>query len=132
MHTITKFGAVFTALLALALSAHGAGAQVATSDARAFLGEWEIAFQGERPFTLVLAIRDENGRLAATANMMESAAPVTTIQRRETALVLSYTFNYQGQPVPISVTLTPGQQGVQASLTAANGQYTAAGSAKKR
>lgn len=119
-------------LFALTLSAAVAEAQVPTSDAQDFVGAWDVAIQGDQPVTIVLAIRDQEGNLAATANTMGMESRVTSIQRRESALVLTYTVDYQGQAVGVSITLTPGEQGMRASLSAADGMYTATGTATRR
>jgi hypothetical protein len=123
---------VLALLFAALLPTSAAHAQVATSDARSFVGAWDVQFEGDQPLTIVLTIRDQEGRLAATANTMGADDTVRAILQRETALVLNYTIDYQGMPVPISITLTPGDEGVQASLSAADGRYTASGMATKR
>ena len=118
--------------LALSLSTSAAEAQVATTDARNFVGTWDVSFQGDQPVTVVLLISDIDGQLAATADMMETSNTVTTIRKQETALVLAYNIDYQGMPVDVSITLTPGDEGVAARLSAAQGQYTVAGTATRR
>lgn len=119
-------------VLALALQASAAHAQVATADARNFVGTWDVAFEGEQPMTVVLLINDVDGQLAATATLMEATNTVTSLRKVETALVLGYSLDYQGQAVAISITMTPGTDGVTASLDAAQGMYTASGRATKR
>jgi hypothetical protein len=118
--------------LSLPLSASAAHAQVPTAEARSFVGTWDVAFQGDQPVTVVLLISDIDGQLAATADMMETSNTVRTIRKQDAALVLAYNIQYQGTPVDVSITLTPGDEGVAARLSAAQGQYTVTGTATKR
>lgn len=124
--------ALLATALSLSLSASAAHAQVATSAARDFVGTWDVAFQGDQPVTVVLLISDIDGQLAATADMMEMSNTVRSIRKQDTALVLAYDIDYQGMPVDVTITLTPGDEGVAARLSAAQGQYTVMGTAVKR
>jgi hypothetical protein len=118
-------------------AAQAADATVPTADARDFLGNWRLAIQSDMgPFELGLNVKDNSGRLAAdiTAALAgaPSTSPVDRITKSESSLVVHYATDFQGTPLPIVITLTPDQGAIKVSLSAAEGMFTAAGTATKQ
>ncbi|MSR21952.1 MAG: hypothetical protein EXR92_00070 [Gemmatimonadetes bacterium] len=125
-------------LLAVMLSPLVASAQsqLSTSAAQAFLGNWNLAIQTEQGvFNLDLDIVDQGGKVAANLGSPEMGVSqtVTDITRSGDNLVLRYAMNAQGQPAPpISLTLTPNGNELNALVSVAEGAFTATGIATKK
>jgi len=100
-------GAVFSPVSASAQSILG------TSDAEAFLGNWNIALEAEfGGFDVDLKIEDQGGKVAASVTSGQGGTEgVTSIARSGEDVVLTYEMDYQGQQLPVSVTLTLGPDG---------------------
>jgi hypothetical protein len=107
--------AVVAALLGAVFSPASASAQsmLDTSEATAFLGNWNIALEAEfGGFDVGLEIEDQGGKVSASVTSGEGGTQsVTDITRSGENVVLSYEMDYQGQLLPVSVTLTPGPDG---------------------
>ena len=125
--------AVATALLGAVFSPASASAQsmLDTSEARAFLGNWNVALQAEfGAFEMGLEIQDQEGKVAASVGSSEQGmSNVTDITRSGEDLVLSYEMDYQGQVLPVSVTLTLGSDGKGFTASFDFGQFSASGTA---
>lgn len=96
-------------LATVAVSSLGAtslDAQVATADARAFLGEWDVAVEGDPPVTFQVSITDEDGQLAAEVTGIEgNKYTVRELRKNEENLVLGYTSSIGGAEIPIVITV---------------------------
>jgi hypothetical protein len=110
-------------------------AQVTAADAAPFLGDWTLNLQGQNgPATLDLAVKVEKDKVVGEIKGGElPAQPILDITRAEKTLVLRYTFDYQGTPVPAIVSLTPGEDGKGAAeIDFAGGAYVMSGTAAKK
>lgn len=110
-------------------------AQVTAADAAPFLGDWVLSLQGQNgPATLDLAVKVEKDKVVGEIKGGElPAQPIVDITRAEKTLVLRYTFDYQGTPVPAVVSLTPGEDGKGAAeIDFAGGAYVMSGTAAKK
>ena len=119
----TLLGAVFSPLNASAQS------ELDASEAEAFIGAWTIALNTDfGAFDMDLKVEDQGGKVAVTigAPTQGSMANVTDITRAGEGLVLAYEVDAQGQPFPISVTLTRDGEGLTAAFDF-GGQFSASG-----
>ena len=93
-------------------------AGVAASEADAFLGAWTVELQtGQGSIALNLDIRDEGGAVAATITSdVMGDQEASEIPKTGGDLYLKWETEMQGQPVPITLTLTPDGEGLKASL----------------
>jgi hypothetical protein len=126
--------------LALATSyAQSAGVQtprqVTPGEAARFMGDWTLALQGPNgPGTFALAVKVENEKVVGEIAAQElPKQAITNISMDKESLVLSYTFDYQGNPVDTVVSLTPQKDDtVAARIDFAGGAYTMTGPATKK
>jgi len=128
-----RFAAVLAAVAGLAIpSWASAQSQLDVSQAQLFLGSWTLAFESEMgPFQVGLNIRDVEGKVAAQIMSDLGNVEITTIARAEDNLVLSYTMDAQGQSLPVSLTLKPAGEQLQASMDFAAGAFMVSGTATK-
>jgi hypothetical protein len=110
-------------------------AQVSAADAAPFLGEWTLDMQGANgPATFTLTISAEKEKVTAeiASDAMEKQA-IPSISLVDKSLVLSYSFNYQGNPVDAVVTLKPNPDGkATAQIDFAGGAYVMTGTGTKK
>lgn len=130
-------------LAALLLPAFAAGAaaieqtsgQVSATEAAPFLGDWTLALEGPNgPATMGLAVKAEQEKVSAELSSdVMGAQAITSIAKAEKALVLSYSFTYDGNNVDAVIRLTPGADGqVAAQIDFAGGAYVMTGTATKK
>ena len=120
-----------------AATAAQSAAQVTAADAARFIGEWTLDLQsqdGPRTFALVVKVEKEKetvvGEITGTTT---GPQPITDVTRSEKSLVLRYAFDYQGNPVPTVVSLTPAPEGkMNAQIDFAGGAYIMSGTATKK
>jgi hypothetical protein len=119
------FGAVlFTAatLIPAAVSAQA----VAPADAKPFLGGWILGM--ETPMGAVsfdLTVKDTDGKVTGQiSSEIAPAQPITDVTKSGESLVLKYTLDFQGTPIPAKITMTPAGEKMTASLDFADGQFT--------
>jgi hypothetical protein len=99
-----------------------------TSEAQAFLGNWNVALQTDMgPVDLGIHIRDLEGNVVAEASAPQGTETVSDISRVEESLVLRYSMNADGQVLPISITLVPDGEQLRASLDVGGGMFSATG-----
>jgi hypothetical protein len=124
--------AAFALTAALPVAA-AAQSDLDTSQARAFLGSWAVAFespQGE--FVMDLSITDSSGKVAATlANDFQGSQEVTDISRSGDNLVLRYEIDAQGQIAPVALTLAPNGDALDATMDFADGMFVMSGRGTK-
>jgi hypothetical protein len=109
-----------------------AGAQVTAADAAPFIGDWTLTLQGPNgPGTFDLSIKMEKEKVVGEITAATMATQqITDISKTDKSLVLSYSFTYEGNPVPTVVSLTPGPDGkVNAQIDFAGGAYIMSGTA---
>jgi hypothetical protein len=107
---------------------------VATAEnAAVFLGNWTLTAEGQQgPATFSLAVRPEAGKvLAEISSTVMPKQAITDITMLGPALVLRYSFDYQGMAIPVALTLTPSEGKTAVNMAFADGQYVMTGSAAK-
>jgi len=120
-----------------ATAAAQSAAQVTAADAAPFIGEWTLDLQsqdGPRTFALVVKVEKEKetvvGEITGTTT---GPQPITDVTRSDKSLVLRYAFDYQGNPVPTVVSLTPAPDNkMNAQIDFAGGAYIMSGTATKK
>ena len=123
-----------TRVAAQTAAAPGAPAAATPENAAPFLGDWTLSGQGQNgPAAFALTIKNDGGKVLAeiSSDMMPRQA-VSDITRFGPALVLRYDFDYQGMPIPVVLTLTPGNGAIAMSMSFADGAYQMDGSAAKK
>ncbi|MGE0159323.1 MAG: hypothetical protein AB7T31_07900 [Gemmatimonadales bacterium] len=130
--------ALFTlALLAATAvpSTVSAQSQLATSEARTFIGSWVLSFSSDMgPFSMNVEIRDMGGKVAATLNQadMGMQQEVTDIAKSGESLVLSFDGDFQGQAFSAAISIEPPTGNESAAYFDINqGQFGMAGTATK-
>lgn len=107
---------VVTALLAgppptthAASGQNASPAQATPAHARPFLGDWTINAESPMgPTTLHLSVMEEGGVVRARMKGgQQGESSISDVRAQAQSLVLRYTFDYQGQPIPTVVVLTP-------------------------
>ena len=126
---------VLLVVLSLIVTAAAQSALVpATPDnAAAFLGNWALNGTGANgPASFALTVKTEGGKVLAeiTGPQMPRQA-ITDISKAATALVLAFNFDYQGQPIPVALTLTPADGKIGVHMDFAAGAYVLEGGATK-
>ena len=144
MFATTIAGAALMATLLTAPPASAgpvvATAQAATAmtsaDAAPFMGDWTLAMQGPNgPATFDLTVKIEKDKVVGEIkNEQMPLQTITDVTKANKSLVLSYSFDYQGNPVPAVVSLTPAAEGgkTTAQIDFAGGAYVLTGTATKK
>jgi hypothetical protein len=132
-------GAALVAALSIAAgAAPGARVQppqVAPADATPFVGEWTLQLEGPNgPATFALNVKVEKDKVLGEITAPGSDPnPITDVTKSDKSLLLSYTFDYQGNDVFTVVSLTPGPEDkTSAQIDFANGAYVMTGTATKK
>jgi hypothetical protein len=108
---------------------------VTAVDAAPFIGDWTLDLQGQNgPGAFDLAVKVEKEKVVAEITSATMATqPITDVTRAGESLVLSYTFNYEGNAVDAVVKLTPASEGkTNAQIDFAGGAYVMSGTATKK
>jgi hypothetical protein len=129
--------AIAAAVLMSAVVAAGAPEQAASTpatpeNAAAFLGEWAISANGSYgPIAMAVIVKAADGKVVG-----EVADPngkhTADASKSGTSLVLSYVFDYQGNPIDAVITLTPNEKAVAVNLDFAGGAAQFVGTATKK
>lgn len=131
VRTVLSAGFVATAIAFGA--ADLSGQELAASEAQAFLGSWSVAINAEgQTFVMDVAIEDEQGSVAAEVASELGTSRVERVSRSGENLVLRYSFNYQGQAVPVTMTLAPAADGLNANVDFADGMYVTTGKGTRK
>lgn len=123
------------AFAASAATTEQTSSQVSATDAAPFLGDWTLAMQGPNgPATMELAVKAEQEKVSAELSSdVMGAQAITSIAKAEKALVLSYSFTYDGNNVDAVIRLTPDADGkMAAQIDFAGGAYIMTGTATKK
>jgi hypothetical protein len=120
-------------------SAAQSAAPVTAADATPFVGEWTLDLQGPNgpgAFDLIVKVEKDGEKEKVvgdiTAETMATQR-IESVSKADQSLVLSYTFNYEGNPVDAVVRLTPAPEGkMAAEITFAGGAYVMSGTATKK
>jgi hypothetical protein len=140
---MASFARTLVALLALAVTgalfgAVTASAQDATvraADAQPFIGDWRLAVDAQgQMLTMDLSIQDAQGNVAAEVNndMLPGAVKADRVSKSGDNLVLSFTIDAQGQVFPMTMTLTPASDGLNASIDVAGGMFITSGKGTRK
>ena len=102
-------------------------------NAAGFLGNWTLNGTGANgPASFALTVKTEGGKvLAEISGPVMPRVAITDISKAATALVLAFNFDYQGQPVPVALTLTPVDGKIGVHMDFAAGAYVLEGGATK-
>jgi hypothetical protein len=103
------------------------------ADAKALLGDWTIVaegMQGPATFTLTLKADGEKTLGELTSDVM-AATTITDITRTGETVRLRYSFDYEGNPIPTVITLTPGGESLEVVFDFADGAYLMSGTATR-
>ena len=112
-------------------AAPAAAAGLTAADAAPFLGDWTLTMESPMgPMALGLAIKTDAGKVIGeiSSDMMPKTV-ITMLEKNAASLVLRYDFNYEGNAVPVVVTLTPSGDKVGAAMDFAGGAFQMAGAA---
>jgi type 1 glutamine amidotransferase len=101
-------------------------AQATPADAKPFVGDWTINAESPMgPATLQLSVMEEGGVVRARMKGGEQGeSSISDVRAQAQSLVLRYTFDYQGQPIPTVVVLTPqAESTLGADFSMIDGQF---------
>jgi hypothetical protein len=108
---------------------------VTAADAAPFIGDWTLNLQGQNgPAVLDLAVKVEKDKVVGEITGPGGAMlPIADVTKADKNLVLSYSFNYEGNAVDAVARLTPAPEGkMSAEISFAGGAYVMSGSATKK
>ena len=104
------------------------------ADAATLLGDWTIAAEspmGPSSYLLTLKVTD-NKVAGELSNETTGKNAITDISKRGSAVLLRYSFDYQGMQVPTVITLTPNGETMTVVFDFADGAFTMNGTATKK
>ncbi|MFM8533351.1 MAG: hypothetical protein ACKOEC_07130 [Acidimicrobiia bacterium] len=134
--TIFRASLIAAALLLLPLTT-SAQSTLATSDATAFMGNWELGLDTPQgPMAMTLALKDVDGKVAAEISappMLPDVQKISDVSKDGTGLLLKYMLEAQGMQIPTKILLAPAGDGKwTANFDFIDGQFTLAGTATKK
>jgi hypothetical protein len=117
-----------------AAQAAAAPAAVTAAQAAPFMGDWTVSLNGDMgPAVFNLSFSSVAGKVQAKVSSAQQAeVVVTNITAQDKSLVLQYSFDYQGNDVPVVIVVTPDGEKVKANFDFANGAYTVSGPGEKK
>lgn len=104
-------------------------------DAKAFLGDWVLTIEGRRgPQERPLSIKDTAGKLSAELGGGRGGpVTITDVTVKGTEATLKWSQDFQGNAVPIVMTLTLQKDGtLVVKQDMAGGQFSSSGTGKKK
>jgi hypothetical protein len=106
---------------------------VTPADAKPFVGNWSITGESPMgPFAMALLVAVEQGAVVATISSdMQQPTRITNITRTGDRLVLTYSFDYEGNSIPAILTLVPKGEALDAAFSFADGAFEMGGVAKR-
>jgi hypothetical protein len=115
-------------------SAPAAETPATVADVASLAGEWALSTQSPMgPSTSNLTLTTADGKVAAEiSSEMIPKTTITQIFKSGANLVLKYSVDYQGQAIPVILTLTPKDDGVTANFDFAGGQFLMDGTGTKK
>ena len=118
---------------AAALQSQPATSSVTPAQAAPFAGDWTLNVTSQMgPTTLGLTVLTGDGPVRATvASASQPTVNVGDFALVDGNLVLKYTSDYQGQPIPTVMTLTPKGQTLAVSMSMLDGQFAMSGTGTK-
>jgi hypothetical protein len=130
--------AVVTALGVLTFLAVGSSpllAQTGVSSAQAqpFLGQWSVSIDGgQGPINIQFNIMDMGGMIHAQVSNPDGSMIDAVPSLSGSDLVLNYSVDIGGQGISVQLTLTPNGDGLNCAMSAADGQFSASGTATRQ
>jgi type 1 glutamine amidotransferase len=128
---VTSLLALLSAAMAPAapLQPQAASSAVTAAQAAPFAGDWTLNVTSPMgPATFGLTVSTSDGPVRATlTSEAQPAANISAIALVNGNLVLKYTSDYQGQPIPTVVTLTPKASALAVNLSMLDGQFEMSG-----
>ena len=112
-------------------AAPAAPAAATVADAKPFLGDWTIAGESPMgPFTSALSIKAEGETVSAVISS-DVQAPTTidgaNIMKSGSNLVLHYSFDYEGNAIPATLTVAMKADKLDAFISFADGAFEMGG-----
>jgi hypothetical protein len=129
------FAAVAGVVLSLGLATVAAQAGLASTDAAKFMGGWTLGLDTPQgSLAMDLTLKDNAGKVAGSITSDIAPAPqaITDISKDGENLVLKYDLDFQGQAIPIIVTISPDGGKWKANFDIAGGQFVTDGTAVKK
>lgn len=104
------------------------------ADVAPLAGAWALSMQSPMgPSTSDLTLTAADGKVAAEiSSEMIPKTTITQIFKSGSNLVLKYSVDFQGQAIPVILTLTPKGDGVVANFDFAGGQFLMDGTGTKK
>ena len=127
-------GALVAAANPAVLSAQApATAQLPSTEAQAFLGDWAVSIDADgMVFNLDLKLRDENGTLAGEVGSDFGSSRIPRFSRTGESLVLGYSVDMNGEGFPIVLTMTPTAEGADVQVEAGDGAFLSRGKGTRK
>ena len=136
-HVVRVTGVLFVLALAIAgwtsRTTVLAGGQLATADAKSWIGDWLLTVEGRRgPQEQTLSVKDSAGKVVAQlAGGRGGPVDITDVSKAGNDLVLKFKRSFGGNDVDITMTLAMQPDGTLKVAQDANGNATA-GTGKKK
>ena len=108
---------------------------VLPADAKPFLGGWTLGMESPQgAVTFDLTIKDQGGKVAGqiTSQMAPEAQVITDVTKSGESLVLKYSLDFQGTPIPAKITTDARREKMNVSIDFADGQFTVDATATKK
>ena len=123
-------GLIFIPTAALAQ----APAAATPENAASFIGDWTLSLEGgQGPAQIPLSIKADAGKVVGSLSMGgQGTQTITDVSVNGKTLMLTYSFDYQGNAVEAVVSLTLAGDKVNAQISFAGGAYTMSGTAEKK
>ena len=104
------------------------------ADAKALLGDWTIVATGPQgAITMLLTLNVQEDKVVGDISSDAMGKNrITSVTKFGDDVVLRYSFDYQGNPVPAVVTLTPAGENLKASFDFADGAFTMPATATRK
>jgi hypothetical protein len=133
MRTIVLLAASVMFLVAGRASAQ---ASLASADATAFLGGWELGLDTPQgAMTMELTVKDSGGKVQASISappVMPQSQEITDISNDKGTLILKYVLEVQGMQIPAVISIIPDGDKWKANFDFAGGQFNVDGTATKK
>ena len=129
MHLPRMALAIGLLVIVLSPAAVSAQSDLDTSEAEAFIGDWNLPMDSEfGSFELLLEIHDQDGRVAANIGAPDfGMQSVSDITKSGETLILNYDTDAQGQLISVTVTLERDGENILFQLAAAEGAFSVGG-----
>jgi hypothetical protein len=133
-----RLALVYAAAAALVVSLGAAqlfAQALGTADAAKFIGAWTLGLDTPQgAMAMNLTLKDDAGKVAGqiTSDIAPDPQAITDIKKDGDKLVLSYNFDYQGQGIPVVITIAPAGDKYTANFDFAGGQFVMDGTAVKK